>query len=159
MLGLDAAGKTTILYKLKLGEVVSSVPTIGFNVETVEFQKVKFTVWDVGGQDKIRQLWKHYYQNTQALIYVVDSSDKERIQVAREELQKMLAEDELKDAVLLVLANKQDMGVMSVSEVVEKLGLHTMRAREWNIQGTCALTGDGLSDGFTWLSKVTSKKK
>jgi small GTP-binding protein len=115
MLGLDAAGKTTILYKLKLGEVVSSVPTIGFNVETVEFQKVKFTVWDVGGQDKIRQLWKHYYQNTQALIYVVDSSDKERVEIAREELQKMLAEDELKDAVLLVLANKQDMGVMSVS--------------------------------------------
>jgi len=84
MLGLDAAGKTTILYKLKLGEVVSSVPTIGFNVETVEFEKVKFTVWDVGGQDKIRQLWKHYYQNTQALIYVVDSSDKERIEIARE---------------------------------------------------------------------------
>ena len=117
MLGLDAAGKTTILYKLKLGEVVSSVPTIGFNVETVEFEKVKFTVWDVGGQDKIRQLWKHYYQNTQALIYVVDSSDKERVEIAREELQKMLSEDELKDAVLLVLANKQDMCVMSVSEV------------------------------------------
>ena len=158
MLGLDAAGKTTILYKLKLGDVVSSVPTIGFNVETVEFQKVKFTVWDVGGQDKIRQLWKHYYQNTQALIYVVDSSDKERVEIAREELQKMLSEDELKDAVLLVLANKQDMGVMSVSEVVEKLGLHTLRGREWNIQGTCALTGDGLHDGFQWLSKVTSKK-
>ena len=115
MLGLDAAGKTTILYKLKLGEVVSSVPTNGFNVETVEFEKVKFTVWDVGGQDKIRQLWKHYYQNTQALIYVVDSSDKERVEIAREELQKMLAEEELKDAVLLVLANKQDMCVMSVS--------------------------------------------
>lgn len=145
MLGLDAAGKTTILYKLKLGEVVSSVPTIGFNVETVEFEKVKFTVWDVGGQDKIRQLWKHYYQNTQALIYVVDSSDKERIDIAREELQKMLAEDELKDAVLLVLANKQDMGIMSVAEVVEKLGLSSMRGRDWNIQGTCALTGDGLS--------------
>ena len=159
MLGLDAAGKTTILYKLKLGEVVSSVPTIGFNVETVEFEKVKFTVWDVGGQDKIRQLWKHYYQNTQALIYVVDSSDKERIDIAREELQKMLAEDELKDAVLLVLANKQDMGIMSVSEVVEKLGLHTMKGRDWNIQGTCALTGDGLSEGFKWLSKTTSKKK
>jgi small GTP-binding protein len=79
MLGLDAAGKTTILYKMKLGEVVSSVPTIGFNVETVEFQKVKFTVWDVGGQDKIRQLWKHYFQNTQALIFVVDSSDKDRV--------------------------------------------------------------------------------
>ena len=159
MLGLDAAGKTTILYKLKLGEVVSSVPTIGFNVETVEFQKVKFTVWDVGGQDKIRQLWKHYYQNTQALIYVVDSSDKERVETARDELQKMLSEDELKDAVLLVLANKQDMGVMSVSEVVEKLGLHTLKGRDWNIQGTCALTGDGLSEAFQWLSKATSKKK
>ena len=159
MLGLDAAGKTTILYKMKLGEVVSSVPTIGFNVETVEFEKVKFTVWDVGGQDKIRQLWKHYYQNTQALIYVVDSSDKERVEIAREELNKMLSEDDLKDAVLLVLANKQDMGVMSVSEVVEKLGLHNLRGREWNIQGTCALTGDGLSDGFKWLSKATSKKK
>ena len=159
MLGLDAAGKTTILYKLKLGEVVSSVPTIGFNVETVEFEKVKFTVWDVGGQDKIRQLWKHYYQNTQALIYVVDSSDKERIEIAREELQKMLSEDELKDAVLLVLANKQDMCVMSVSEVAEKLGLHQLRGREWNIQGTCAFTGAGLNEGFKWLSKATSKKK
>ncbi len=83
----------------------------------------------MGGQDKIRQLWKHYYQNTQALIYVVDSSDKERVEIARQELQKMLSEEELKDATLLVLANKQDMGVMSVSEVVERLGLHNLRGR------------------------------
>ena len=159
MLGLDAAGKTTILYKMKLGEVVSSVPTIGFNVETVEFQKVKFTVWDVGGQDKIRQLWKHYFQNTQALIFVVDSSDKERVDIAKEELHKMLGEDELKDAVVLVLANKQDMGVMSVQELTDKLALHTLRGREWYIQGTCALTGDGLTEGFDWLSKTTSKKR
>jgi len=61
MLGLDAAGKTTILYKLKLGEIISSVPTIGFNVETVEYKNIKFTVWDVGGQEKIRLLWRHYY--------------------------------------------------------------------------------------------------
>ncbi len=159
MLGLDAAGKTTILYKMKLGEVVSSVPTIGFNVETVEFQKVKFTVWDVGGQDKIRQLWKHYFQNTQALIFVVDSSDRDRVEIAKEELHKMLAEDELKDAVVLILANKQDMGIMSVSELTDKLGLHTLRARDWYIQGTCALTGDGLTEGFQWLNKITSKKK
>jgi small GTP-binding protein len=86
MLGLDAAGKTTILYKLKLGEVVSSVPTIGFNVETVEYKNIKFTVWDVGGQDKIRLLWRHYYQNTQGLIFVVDSADKERVGLAKEEL-------------------------------------------------------------------------
>lgn len=159
MLGLDAAGKTTILYKMKLGEVVSSVPTIGFNVETVEFQKVKFTVWDVGGQDKIRQLWKHYFQNTQALIFVVDSSDRDRVEIAKEELHKMLAEDELKDAVVLVLANKQDMGIMSVPELTDKLGLHTLRGRDWFIQGTCALTGDGLTEGFEWLNKITSKKR
>ena len=108
MLGLDAAGKTTILYKLKLGEVVSSVPTIGFNVETLEYKKIKFTVWDVGGQDKIRLLWRHYYQNTQGLIYVVDSSDKDRIELAKEELHRMLGEEELRDAVVLVFANKQD---------------------------------------------------
>ena len=159
MLGLDAAGKTTILYKLKLGEVVSSVPTIGFNVETVEYKNIKFTVWDVGGQEKIRLLWRHYYNNTQGLIFVVDSSDKDRVDVAREELMRMLGEEDLRDAVLLVFANKQDMGVLSVPEITEKLGLHTLRGREWYIQGTCALTGDGLYDGLDWLSKAVSKKK
>ena len=77
ILGLDSAGKTSLLYKLKLGEVVSTVPTIGFNVETAEYKKNVFTFWDVGGQDKIRALWIHYYQNTAVLIFVVDSSDKE----------------------------------------------------------------------------------
>ena len=159
MLGLDAAGKTTILYKLKLGEVVSSVPTIGFNVETVEYKNIKFTVWDVGGQDKIRLLWRHYYQNTQGLIFVVDSSDKDRVDIAREELQRMLGEEELRDAIVLVFANKQDMGVMSVPEITERLGLHSMKGRDWFIQGTCALTGDGLYEGLDWLSKTVSKKK
>jgi ADP-ribosylation factor 1/2 len=159
MLGLDAAGKTTILYKLKLGEVVSSVPTIGFNVETVEYKNIKFTVWDVGGQDKIRLLWRHYFQNTQGLIFVVDSADKDRVDLAKEELQRMLTEEELRDAVLLVFANKQDMGVMSVPDITEKLGLHTLRGRDWYIQGTCALTGDGLYDGLDWLVKAVGKKK
>ena len=107
MVGLDAAGKTTILYKLKLGEVVTTIPTIGFNVETVEYKNLSFIVWDVGGQDKIRPLWRHYYQGTNGLIYVVDSNDRDRIEDAREELTKMLNEDEMRDAVLLVFANKQ----------------------------------------------------
>ena len=106
MVGLDAAGKTTILYKLKLGEVVTTIPTIGFNVETVEYKNISFTVWDVGGQDKIRNLWRHYYQNTQGLIFVVDSNDKARIEDAKSELHKMLQEEELKEADLLVFANK-----------------------------------------------------
>ena len=160
MVGLDAAGKTTILYKLKLGEVVNTIPTIGFNVETVEYKNISFNVWDVGGQDKIRLLWRHYYQNTQGLIFVVDSNDRDRIDENREELHKMLAEEELKDAVLLVFANKQDMpNAMTCPEITDKLGLHTIRARTWFIQATCAVRGDGLYEGLDWLSKhVTSAK-
>lgn len=91
IVGLDAAGKTTILYKLKLGEIVTTIPTIGFNVETVEYKNICFTVWDVGGQDKIRPLWRHYFQNTQGLIFVVDSNDRERITEAEKELQNMVS--------------------------------------------------------------------
>merc|ERR1711869_24727 len=118
-------GKTTVLYKLKLGEVVTTLPTIGFNVETVEYKNIKFTVWDVGGQDKIRKLWRHYYQGSHGLIFVIDSSDRDRIEDARDELWKMLADDEMKDAVLLVFANKQDLpNAMNTSEVADKLDLH-----------------------------------
>mmetsp|Transcript_60316 Transcript_60316/g.68744 ORF Transcript_60316/g.68744 Transcript_60316/m.68744 type:complete len:182 (-) Transcript_60316:406-951(-) len=160
MVGLDAAGKTTILYKLKLGEVVTTIPTIGFNVETVEYKNISFTVWDVGGQDKIRPLWRHYYQNTQGLIFVVDSNDRERVEDAREELHRMLNEDELKEATVLVFANKQDLpDAMSAAEVTDKLGLHTIRGRNWYIQSTCATRGDGLFEGLDWLSKALTGKK
>lgn len=160
MVGLDAAGKTTILYKLKLGEVVTTIPTIGFNVETVEYRNISFTVWDVGGQDKIRPLWRHYYQNTQGLIFVVDSNDRDRVEDAREELHRMLNEDELREAVLLVFANKQDLpNAMSAAEVTDKLSLHSLRHRNWYIQSTCATTGDGLYEGLDWLSAQLSKRK
>ncbi|KAJ3268342.1 Arf GTPase arf1 [Terramyces sp. JEL0728] len=159
MVGLDAAGKTTILYKLKLGELVSTIPTIGFNVENVQYKNVNFTVWDIGGQDTIRPLWRHYFQNSQGIIFVVDSNDRSRIQEAKEELQHLLNEDELRDAVVLVLANKQDLPeAMSPSEMTDKLGLHPLRNREWFIQSTCASTGDGLFEGLEWLStKLKSK--
>ena len=132
----------------------------GFNVETVEYKNISFTVWDVGGQDKIRLLWRHYYTNTQGLIYVVDSNDRERIEENREELHKMLAEEELRDAVLLVFANKQDLpGALTCPEITDKLGLHTIRGRTWFIQSTCAVRGDGLYEGLDWLSKsVTSAR-
>merc|ERR1719326_2638414 len=127
MVGLDAAGKTTILFKLKLGEVITTIPTIGFNVETVEYKNINFLVWDIGGQDKIRKLWRHYYQNTQGLIFVVDSSDRDRIEGAREELIKMLNDDEMRDAAVLVFANKQDLpNAMPAAEVTDKLGLHNL---------------------------------
>jgi small GTP-binding protein len=167
MVGLDAAGKTTILYKLKLGEVVTTIPTIGFNVETVEYKNINFTVWDVGGQDKIRPLWRHYYQNTQGVIFVVDSNDRDRIDdangydhSAKEELNRMLAEDELRDAVLLVFANKQDLpNALSVDEVTKRLGLTQIRHRQWHCQPTSAPTGDGLYDGLDWLSQAVTGKK
>ncbi|XP_075257206.1 ADP-ribosylation factor 1-like [Convolutriloba macropyga] len=159
MVGLDAAGKTTILYKLKLGEVVTTIPTIGFNVETVEYKNISFTVWDVGGQDRIRPLWRHYFQNTQGLIFVVDTNDRERANEAREELRKMLEEDELRDAVLLVFANKQDLpNALSVSEMSQLLGLHFLKNRDWHVQATCATRGDGLYEGLDWISQVLSKK-
>jgi len=158
MVGLDAAGKTTILYKLKLGEIVTTIPTIGFNVENVEYKNISFTVWDVGGQDKIRPLWRHYFQNTQGLIFVVDSNDKDRIAEARDELHRMLNEDDLRDAVLLVFANKQDIQyAMSASDITEKLGLHALRSRNWYIQSTCATSGEGLYEGLDWLSANISK--
>ncbi|KAF4716884.1 Arf GTPase arf1, partial [Perkinsus olseni] len=160
MVGLDAAGKTTILYKLKLGEVVTTIPTIGFNVETVEYKNISFTVWDVGGQDKIRPLWRHYYQNTQGLIFVVDSNDRDRMDDAKEELHRMLNEEELRDACVLVFANKQDLpNAMTAAEVTEKLGLHSLRHRNWYIQSACATTGDGLYEGLDWLSKTLANAK
>ncbi|XP_058434700.1 ADP-ribosylation factor 1-like isoform X2 [Marmota monax] len=113
MVGLDAAGKMTILYKLKLGQIVTTIPTIGFNAET----------------------------NTLDLIFVVDNNDREHVNEASEQLMRMLAEDELRDTVLLVFANKQDFpNAMNTAEITDKLGLH----RNWYIQATCATSGDGL---------------
>ena len=166
MIGLDAAGKTTILYKLKLGEVVTTIPTIGFNVETLEYKNLKFTVFDVGGQDKIRPLWKHYYevtslpvipwpiltlisspclllwcvQNANAIIFVVDSADLNRIDQeedsAKAELFRVIGEPMLRDVPLFVFANKQDLSVaLSVNELKDRLGLTSMK-RPWYIQST-----------------------
>ncbi len=160
MLGLDAAGKTTVLYKLRLGEVINTIPTIGFNVETVRYKKIAFDVWDVGGQDKIRALWRHYYEGADALIFVVDANDRSRIKQARDELHKMLAVDELRDVKVLVMANKQDLPrALPAEQLAEGLGLGKL-SQEWYIQGCSAVYGDGLFEGLDWLSQaLTSPRK
>ncbi|NWU17237.1 ARF6 factor, partial [Cephalopterus ornatus] len=141
MLGLDAAGKTTILYKLKLGQSVTTIPTVGFNVETVTYKNVKFNVWDVGGQDKIRPL------------FVVDCADRDRIDEARQELHRIINDREMRDAIILIFANKQDLpDAMKPHEIQEKLGLTRIRDRNWYVQPSCATTGDGLYEGLTWLT-------
>eukprot|EP00928_Gymnodinium_smaydae_P094419 TRINITY_DN7928_c0_g8_i1.p1 TRINITY_DN7928_c0_g8~~TRINITY_DN7928_c0_g8_i1.p1 ORF type:complete len:232 (+),score=23.99 TRINITY_DN7928_c0_g8_i1:35-697(+) len=153
MCGLDSAGKTTVLYKLKLGEVVTTIPTIGFNVETIEYRTINFTAWDLGGRGNMRALHRHYYAGTDALICVIDSSDRDRIEDAREDLHLILNEEELFECPLLVFANKQDLpNAMSAAEVTEGLGLQRLRNRNWFVQSACATTGDGLYEGLDWLS-------
>eukprot|EP00930_Biecheleria_cincta_P061304 TRINITY_DN4687_c0_g2_i1.p1 TRINITY_DN4687_c0_g2~~TRINITY_DN4687_c0_g2_i1.p1 ORF type:complete len:177 (-),score=23.10 TRINITY_DN4687_c0_g2_i1:385-891(-) len=147
MCGLDAAGKTTILYRLKPSGVVTTIPTIGFNVETLEYQITSFTVWDIGGRNPMRALRRHYYPGMQALIFVIDSNDRDRIEDARDELAKLLGEEELSAVALLVLANKQDLPhAMTGAEVTETLGLHNLRNRRWFVQLACATRGDGLHE-------------
>lgn len=158
MMGLDAAGKTTILYKLKLGKVITTIPTIGFNVETVKYKNINFTVWDIGNRGNLKPLWVHYYPNTQALIFSIDSSDRERIDEAKDEFYRVLNHELLKGVPLLVFANKKDIAVMGSEEIIERLDLKKMEGREWFIQETSAITGEGLSEGLTWLSKAVTKK-
>ncbi|KAI9368887.1 ADP-ribosylation factor family-domain-containing protein [Aspergillus egyptiacus] len=161
MLGLDAAGKTTILYKLKLtNQEVTTIPTVGFNVESVTYKNVKFNVWDVGGQDKIRPLWRHYYSGTQGLIFVVDSSDAARMEEARSELHKIINDREMKDALLLVFANKQDVpGHMSPEEVTNALQLAQLKDKLWYVAPSVATEGTGIFEGLAWLSNNVKTDK
>merc|ERR1712151_148892 len=152
ILGLDGAGKTTILYRLQVGEVVTTIPTIGFNVETVTYKNLKFQVWDLGGQTLIRPYWRCYYSNTDAVIYVVDSCDRDRMGISKQELLAMLDEEELRSSILLVFANKQDMDqAMSPAEIAKELGLASIKNRKWQIFKTSALRNIGLEEGMEWL--------
>ena len=111
MLGLDSAGKTALLYQLKYKKEVKTIPTISFNVETVDYKGKNLTIWDIGGQDKLRCLWNRYYQNTDGIIFVVDSKDEDRFEEASKEIKKLVNEEELKNCPILVLANKMDLVV------------------------------------------------
>jgi len=159
ILGLDGAGKTTILYRLQVGEVVTTIPTIGFNVETVTYKNLKFQVWDLGGQTSIRPYWRCYYSNTDAVIYVVDSCDRDRLGISKQELLSMLDEEELRSAILLVFANKQDMDqAMTPVEVANELGLAGIKHRKWQIFKTSALKDFGLEEGMEWLVSALNDK-
>lgn len=152
VLGLDNAGKTSILYRLQLGNVITTVPTVGFNLETLQYKNITFQVWDLGGQTGIRPYWRCYFTQTDAIIYVVDSTDRERMGVSKHELFSLLDEDELRRSVLLIFANKQDMpGAATESEIAAQLGLNTITNRTWSIILSSAHTGRGLVDGMDWL--------
>ena len=154
MLGLDAAGKTTILYKLRLGETVTTIPTIGFNVETVKINKTSLTVWDVGYRPRMVPLWRHYYADTDAVIFVVDSNDAERLEEAKETLDTMLSDDLLQKKPLLVFSNKVDLPMSkNTTEMTDLLCLQKYKGREWFIQESSATNGLGIEEGFHWLAE------
>ena len=155
ILGLDAAGKTTVLYRLKLGEVVTTIPTIGFNIETVSSGQSTVTAWDLGYREKLIPLWRHYYPNTTGLIFVLDSADQSRLIEAKTILDMLLREENLRGIPVLFLANKQDLpNALPPSQVVNELDLQHISDRPWLAVGSSCYTGAGLQEGLDWLAKA-----
>lgn len=152
MLGLDGSGKTTLLYKLKYNENVWTVQTVGFNVESLDTDRGSqgLTLWDIGGQKKMRQYWKHFYTDAHGVLFVVDSWDQKRLEETRKELHRALRFESLRGIPLVVLANKQDLlGALSAGALCEKLELRRVcEGRAWFIQPCSAATGMGLQEGF-----------
>lgn len=157
LLGLDAAGKTTVLYKfLKARETLNTFPTVGFNVEQVTCQHLPMVIWDFGGQMMIRNLRQQSLENNDAIIFVVDSADRDSFADARAELWTFLefTLDLMEHPLLLVLANKQDLpNAVRVSQLVKVLGLNKLpKSTQWHIQPTCAQQGTGLPEALGWLA-------
>lgn len=159
LVGLDNAGKTTILYQLLLGETVHTRPTIGSNVEEFVWKNLRFVMWDLGGQQSLRSAWNTYFTNSEFVIMVVDSTDRQRLSLCRDELHQMLKHEELTKACLLVYANKQDVkGSMTAAEISEQLELTSIKQHPWHIQACCGLTGEGLHLGLEWIASRIKKK-
>ncbi|KIL67416.1 hypothetical protein M378DRAFT_159851 [Amanita muscaria Koide BX008] len=151
-LGLDNAGKTTILKKLNGEDVKGVSPTLGFNIKTFIHGKYTLNIWDVGGQKTLRPYWRNYFEQTDAIVWVVDSCDHLRIQDCKQELHALLTEDRLAGASLLVFANKQDIqGAMDDSQISEALDLRSIRTHHWKIWPCSAMTGDNLNEGLHWM--------
>ena len=155
-LGLDGAGKTSCLYWLKCGDISSVIPTIGFNVETIQpVKNVSFTVWDVHGGDKARPLWSRYFSGCDGLVFVVDGTDESRFNEAAEELNWVLRSDEVTGVPLAVLVNKQDLpNATNPSQLIRTLGLNRLKNRKVHIQGTSAVTGQGISEAMKELNAM-----
>ncbi|XP_025113262.1 ADP-ribosylation factor-like protein 3 [Pomacea canaliculata] len=160
LLGLDNAGKTTLLKQLASEDVSHITPTQGFNIKSVQSSGFRLNVWDIGGQRKIRPYWKNYFDNTDLLIYVIDSADRKRHEETGVELQELLEEEKLAGVPVLVFANKQDLvNACSASEIAESLNLNSIRDRQWQIQACSALSGEGVKDGIEWVIKTCNSKK
>ncbi|TLD04751.1 uncharacterized protein PgNI_09399 [Pyricularia grisea] len=152
MLGLDNAGKTTIVKKIMNEDVNTVSPTLGFIIKTIDYEGYKLNIWDVGGQKTLRSYWRNYFEKTDALIWVVDATDRLRVEDCRVELHGLLQEERLSGASLLVFANKTDVnGCMQKDEILERLQLKEIRTHRWNILECSAMTGKNLKEGLAWV--------
>lgn len=152
---LDNAGKTTILRRI-CGQSIDTIePTLGFNIQSLEHKGYHLNLWDVGGQKSIRAYWRNYFEQTDGLIWVVDSADQVRLDLCKQELMELLHQERLAGASLLIFANKQDVaGALSSEDIARKLELGTSKQfenRHWSIQGCSAVTANGLIDGMEWI--------
>jgi ADP-ribosylation factor-like protein 1 len=155
ILGLDNAGKTTVLYQMQFGESKVTVPTLGFNVETVQYQNLTFQMWDLGGQSELRPYWRCYFSKTNAIVFVIDSTDKDRLDTVKNELFFLIQEEDLQGVPIAILANKQDLeGALSDIQISEKIGLSEIKNNQWAIFKTVAKTGAGLENAFKWLTGI-----
>jgi small GTP-binding protein len=155
ILGLDFAGKTTILCRLWLNTAVAQVaPTVALNLENVEIGNLRLQIWDLGGQNQIRPFWRLYFKDTTDVVFVVDSADRQRVGLCSTELGHLLHEDELRGVPLIVLANKQDLpDAMRQEELSRALGLAAIQDRPWTIMPTSAAKGTGVKETFNWLAE------
>ncbi|KAM8857028.1 ADP-ribosylation factor-like protein 6 isoform 3-T3 [Synchiropus picturatus] len=155
-LGLDNSGKTTIINQLKPANAQTQeiVPTIGFNIEKFKSSSLSFTVFDMSGQSRYRNLWEHYYKESHAIIFVIDSSDKLRMVVAKEELDTLLNHQDIrrKKIPVLFFANKMDLrDAVSSVKVSQLLSLENIKDKPWHICASNAIAGEGLQEGLDWL--------
>jgi ADP-ribosylation factor-like protein 6 len=159
VVGLDNSGKSSLLNFLSPSEIQTNdtTPTVGFSVEHFSCKGLSFTAFDMSGQNRYRTLWGNYYRTTNGIIFVIDSSDKTRILVAREEVQQLLSHSDIssRNIPILFFANKMDIrDSLSDVGVSSALGLDSITNKSWHICSSNALSGEGVSDGIEWLSSA-----